>query len=74
MPRLPLVSATSVTTPRVARNCGNRSMVGCSHQSTSPARSAEAAVAASGTVRHSTRSSSGRLAPARKLGGSGRGT
>ena len=52
-----------------------RSGVGFCHQSTSPADSALAAVEASGTIRHSTRSKYARFGPAVKLAApSGRGT
>ena len=56
--------------PVLARSFSSRSGSGCSTQSTSPVSSALAWVAGSGMIRHSTRSTSARLAPAVKSAGS----
>ena len=50
VPMTPVGSVTSTTTSRLRRSNVCRSMVGCSHQSTSPACSAAAAVDGSGTI------------------------
>lgn len=54
----------SVVTEGARRDTGSRSVVGCSHQSTSPACSAAAAVTASGIVHHSMRSTVATFGPA----------
>ena len=60
-------------TPDALRSTGSRSGSGWSSQSISPLTSAFTAVAASGMMRHSTRSTSTRWPPAQKLAGSLRG-
>ena len=67
------MSIGATTTPLLFPSIGSRSGSGESSQSTSPATSALAAVAASGMIRHSTRSTSTRYPPAEKLAGSSRG-
>ena len=64
----------ATVTPGDWRSIGQRSINGTSSQSTSPVRRAAAAVAASGCTTHSTRWKCAALPPARKLGGSSRGT
>jgi hypothetical protein len=71
---LPSGSAISTATLRLRRSTGIRSVIGFSHQSTSPFCSAAEAVAGSGITTHSTRSTIIRLPPASQLAGSSRGT
>ena len=73
-PMLPRGSAMSTATLRFLRNSGTKSEIGFSHQSISPLCSAEAAVAGSGMITHSIRSTSIRLPPASQDADSWRGT
>ena len=69
------MSLTLTTTAGSLRSIGSRSGAGASTQSTSPARRAAAAVAGSGMINHSTRSTKARFGPLVKPGDpSSRGT
>ena len=70
----PQSSSRPVTTFGARFSIGSRSGIGISSQSTSPVTSAFAAVAASGIIFHSTRSTITRCPPEVKLAGSSRGT
>ena len=73
VPKMPRREARFSTTSRERAKVGRMSFDGFSHQSTSPFRSAAAAVAGSGITTHSTRSKPTTFGPAAQLGAPSRG-